>query len=92
MIYNIKVFEKFLNKLLASPCNKTNLSINDKNHRSFLYTTALPGIEPGKKQTIKDEIWSWLSDLTGLENNENSNICACGKWLYWMCMSCSDVI
>lgn len=56
MIYNIKVYEKFLNKLLASPCNKTNLSVNDKNHRSFLYTTGLPGIEPGKKQTIKDEI------------------------------------
>lgn len=25
-------------------------------------------------------IWNWLSDLTGLESNENSNLCAYGKW------------
>lgn len=40
----------------------------------FIITNPLPGIEPGNKQTVKDGIWSWLSDLIGLENNENSNI------------------
>lgn len=44
---------------------------------------SIPGFELGKIQANHPSemgIWNWFSDLIKLENNEKSNVCACGKW------------